>query len=110
MSLEVSWAGYTHFGDDFFVHLWGKEGGGEMNIARYGTKDTLSFFGEMDGARTVSRPETDAPTSLNINAEFVRAITTGSAVSPTVEEGIHMLKIIEAIYRSAAEQREVTLS
>jgi predicted dehydrogenase len=40
----------------------------------------------------------------------VRAITTGSAVSPTVEEGIHMLKIIEAIYRSAAEQREVTLS
>jgi predicted dehydrogenase len=107
--LEVSWAGYTHWGDDFFIHLWGEEGGGELNVFRYGTKDTLRFFKDIHGARSETRPETEGHYEKDITSEFIRAIREGQAISPTVAEGLKVLRIIDAIYRSAEEGRQVDL-
>ena len=110
LTLEVSWAGYTHWGDDFFIHLWGEEGGGEMNIFRYRTKDTLRFYKDIHDVRSETRLETEGSHESNMTSEFIRAIRAGQAVSPTVEEGLRILRVIEAIYRSAEEGRQVDLA
>lgn len=107
--LEVSWAGYTQEGDRFFVHLWGDEGGAEMNILNYAQEDTLRFYIDTEGERTEICPQTEIEGEKTVNSEFVRAIRQGQAVSPTVEEGLQVLRIIEAIYCSAAEGHEVKL-
>ena len=107
--LEVSWAGYTQRGDRFFVSLWGEEGGAEMDVLDYTHEDTLRFYQDIQGARAEIRPQTEGDSGKSVNGEFVRAIRQGQAASPTVEEGLQILRIIEAIYRSADEGREVTL-
>ncbi len=107
--LEVSWAGYTQRGDRFFVHLWGDEGGAEMNVLNYVHEDTVRFYTDVEGTRTEICPQVTGDDEMSVNSEFVRAIRQGKAVSPTVGEGLHVLRIIEAIYRSAAEGREVTI-
>jgi predicted dehydrogenase len=107
--LEVSWAGYIEEGDRFFVQLWGDEGGAEMNVLNYTREDTLRFYADVQGARAEVRPQTDAESAQTVTGEFVRAIRQGQARSPRVEEGLQILRLIEAIYRSAAEGHEVTL-
>jgi predicted dehydrogenase len=107
--LEVSWAGYTQRGDRFFVHLWGKEGGAELNVLNYTDQDTLSFHTDLQGTRADISPQTWGKSEKSVQGEFVRAICQGHALSPTVEEGLQVLRIIEAIYRSAAEGCEIKL-
>lgn len=113
--LEVSWAGYIREGDRFFVHLWGDEGGMEMDVLNYTQDDTLRFYTDIEDVRAEIRPQTagDADSQhaseRTVNSEFVRAIRQGQAVSATVEEGLRILRLIEAIYRSAAEGRQVEL-
>ena len=109
MILEVSWAGYTRKGDRFFVHLWGDEGGAEMDVLNYTLEDTLCLYADVHGSRVEIRPQIIGPYEKSVNSEFVRAIRQGQAVSPTAEEGLRILRIIEAIYRSASEGREIAL-
>jgi predicted dehydrogenase len=107
--LEVSWAGYTRKGDRFFVHLWGDEGGAEMEVPDYTTEDTLRIYTDAPGTRTEIRPGTQRDYEKSVGSEFVRAIREGRAVSPTGEEGLKILRIIEAIYRSAELGHEVEI-
>jgi predicted dehydrogenase len=109
MLLEVSWAGYTRKGDRFFTYLWGDKGGAEMDVLDYTTEDTLTLYTDTHGVRTEIRPRTQGEYAKTVNSEFVQAIRLGHAVSPTGEEGLHILRIIEAIYRSAEEGREILL-
>ncbi len=109
MLLEVSWAGYTQRGDRFFVHLWGDEGGAVMDVLDYSLEDTLCLYTDIQGTRAEICPETGGDYQHSVNSEFVRAIRQGRAVSPTAEEGLRILRIIEAIYRSADEGQEVML-
>ena len=107
--LEVSWAGYTRRGDRFFVHLWGDEGGAEIDVLDYMQEDTLRFYTDVEGKRAEIHPQIRVDGEKSVNSEFVRAIRQGQALSPTVEEGLHILRIIKAIYRSAADGHEVKL-
>jgi len=109
LALEVSWAGYTKPGDRFFVHLWGEESGAELDVLNYVREDTLTFYRDVKGTRAEIQPKLQGEEEKSINSEFIRAIRQGQAVSPTVDEGLQILRIIEAIYRSAAEGREVQL-
>ena len=109
LALEVSWAGYIEKGDRFFVQLWGDEGGATMDVLNYTTQDTLRIYTDVHGTRTEIRPQTAGEYEKSVNHEFVRAIRLGRALSPTVEEGLQILRVIEAIYRSAEVGREVML-
>lgn len=107
--LEVSWAGYIEKGDRFFVQLWGIEGGAKLDVLDYTHEDTLSFYTDLHGVRAAIHPQPQAESEKTVNSEFVRAIRQGQALSPTVDEGLQILRLIEAIYRSAKEGREVKL-
>ena len=109
LALEVSWAGYIQEGDRFFVQLWGDEGGAEMNVLNYTREDTLRLYADVQGARAEVHLQTEGASEQTVTGEFVRAIRQGRPLSPKVEEGLQILRIIEAIYRSAAEGHEVTL-
>jgi predicted dehydrogenase len=110
LSLAVSWAGYTGWGDDYFVHLWGQEGGAELTVRGYAEADTLRFFADVAGVRTEMRPQCPAvPGHAQVVGEFVRAVKAGRPTSPTGEEGLAVLRLVDAIYRSAAEGKEIRL-
>ncbi|MFT4037326.1 MAG: Gfo/Idh/MocA family oxidoreductase [Thermomicrobiales bacterium] len=110
LQVDASWAAYTSHGDDFGLTLLGSEGGAEINVKDYAQTGTLRFFGEIDGVPTVTEPrllETDGHGEIFKN--FVTSILTGAPMSPSGQEGLDRVRLIEAIYRSAQLGREVSL-
>ncbi|MCC6314979.1 MAG: Gfo/Idh/MocA family oxidoreductase [Thermomicrobiales bacterium] len=111
LTLDTSWAGYTSHTDEFGVSFMGDEGGAEIHVKDYADTGTLRFFSEIDGAPTVIEPRLQ---SIHNHGEvfrrFIDSILTGVPFSPTGEEGLERVRLIEAIYRSAAEGREIALA
>ncbi len=110
LSLEVSWAGFTSHRDDYYVHLFGTEGGVELNVRQYGYTDTVRLFGEVAGVFTEMRPRyVESGGHEQVVAEFVRCIVEDRVPVPGGEDGLRVLRIIEALYRSAESGREVII-
>jgi predicted dehydrogenase len=108
--LEASWASHSHFKDDFYVHLFGADGGAEMNVREYTEVDTLTFYHEVAGVPAETRPVVTAghAHSLGIR-EFVEAIREGRPNHSPADQGLQLMRIIDGIYRSAASSAEVRL-
>jgi predicted dehydrogenase len=108
--LETSWATYSHFEDDYYVHLLGADAGIEINVHNYATKDTLRFYTDVAGTRTEVKPR--LPETLGIPEslrEFVEAIREKRAPRATIEHGLTVQRVIDAVYRSARAEREIRL-
>ncbi len=57
LQIETSWASHTKPGrDDYFVTLYGTEGGSEMYVANYTDHDTINFFSEEAGQPVLVKP------------------------------------------------------
>ena len=56
LALEVSWASFTSHRDDYYVHLFGNEGGAELNVKQYGFVDNVRLFGETAGIYSETTP------------------------------------------------------
>jgi predicted dehydrogenase len=110
IQLDASWAAYTGHTDEFGVTLLGTEGGAEIHVKDYAQTGTLRFFGEIDGAPTVTEPRLlPRHGHGEIVRGFVDSILTGAPASPSGEEGLDRVRLIEAIYRSAALGRELAV-
>jgi len=113
LQLETSWAAHGRPGmDDFFVTLMGTEGTIELYVANYATENTLTYYTEMNEVPITLRPAV-AGFRHDHNyavAEFVRCITEDKAPTATVEQGMVIMKIIDAIYQSAEAGQEVAIS
>lgn len=110
LQLDVSWAAYTEHTDEFGVSLLGSHGGAQIHSKDYAQTGTLRFFGEIDGVPTTTEPRL-LPTKGHgaIIASFFDSILTGAPVEPSGEEGLDRVRLIEAIYRSAADGREISI-
>jgi predicted dehydrogenase len=112
--LETSWAAFTHHTDEFGVTLLGTKSGAEIHVKDYVEGRTLQIFGEIGGAPVDSTPRLfPKPPSAGhgeIISHFLDAILLGVPMSPSGEEGLDRTRLIEAIYRSAQEGRELTIS
>ena len=108
LNLETSWAAYTGAKDDFGVSLMGSNGGAEIAVQDYALVDTLKIIEDFEGVPTVSYPRL-VPTSGHgqIINQFVAKILDGTGGVPTGREGLDRARIVDAIYRAAAEGREV---
>ena len=108
--MKTSWAAYTGAEDDFGFSLMGSTGGCEMVSRNYALTGTLKVFGDFEGIASDGSPrliERDGHAEV-IN-RFVSAIRDGTPGVPTGEEGLDRARLIDAIYRSAAEGREVLI-
>lgn len=113
LSLETSWASHTRSGrDDYSLTLYGEEAGADLYVANYGTEDTVTFYTEMLGAPVDVRPriKSGARGHTLAVAHFVDSILTGQPVECTGEQGVTLMRIIDAIYESARLGREVSLA
>lgn len=112
LSLETSWASHARPGmDDFFVTIMGTEATVELYVTNYTNKDTLTFYTELNGSPVTIRPSLVFEQSDHAFAvaEFVRCIKQGLPPTATAEQGLTIMRIIDAIYQSAAQGREVVL-
>jgi len=109
--METSWAEYSARTDEFGVSLLGSKGGATLDVKDYATVGTLRLFVEQDGVRTDSIPRLpEKPASAGhgeVIHNFLDAIIDGVPMVPDGRKGLERTALIDAIYRSAAEGREV---
>ncbi len=112
MQLETSWASHVKPGrDEFFLNLYGTEGGSELKVANYTDHDTLSFYSEECGEPVLVQPNIinhASPHSLAV-AHIVDCVRSGRPVEATGEQGKMLIRIIEGLYESSMTGREVRL-
>ncbi len=112
LNVEVSWASHQRPGmDDYFLSLMGTQGTAELYVANYTTHDTLTLYTEVAGAPVITKPIVDASVNDHVEnvAQFVWCILDDTPPPVTAEQGLVGLQIVEAIYLSAEQGREVSL-
>ncbi len=108
--LEASWATHSSAGDDFGVVLYGAEGGAEIAVKNYGWEDTLRIFKNIGGRPADIAPRvTRGEGHLGVMREFVASIRSGQDPVRGGLEGLRRARIIDAIYASAEQGREIVL-
>jgi predicted dehydrogenase len=112
LQIETSWASHTKPGrDDYYLNLYGTEGGSELYVANYTDRDTLSFFTEECGQPVLIKPAiVNRASGHELAVEhFVHCVKNNLPVESTGEQGVALMAIIEALYESAMTGREVRL-
>lgn len=111
--LEASWASHASDTDNFGIHLLGDRGGAELHVKDYATVDTLRFFTTKNGALFDSAPRlfTKVPSAghAEVMKTFLDSIIHGTPMSPSGRDGLARTVLIDSIYQSAAEKREINL-
>lgn len=112
LQIETSWASHTKPGrDDYFVNLYGTEGGSELYVANYTDRDTLTFYAEECGQPVLIKPAiVNRAAGHELAVEhFVHCIQNNLPVESTGEQGQRLMEIIDGLYESAVSGREVRL-
>ncbi len=114
LALEASWATYREDGDLMNVVLYGDTGGAEMATRRYDPTHSVRFYVDAGGVPSEIVPEVPRqgriPGHERAAALFVEHIQSGDYSNHRGEEGLLRTWILDAIYRSAREGREIPLS
>lgn len=110
LNLEAGWAAYRESSDDFGVTLYGTDGGAEMKVRNYGTKDTVRIYTDVAGVPAVVVPEIEPREGHHaVVRRFVETIRNGTWEGQHGEDGLDRALIIDACYASALEGREISL-
>jgi predicted dehydrogenase len=110
LNLETGWAAYRESSDDFGVTLYGTDGGADMKVRNYGTRDTVRIYTDVAGVPAVVTPEIEPREGhLAVVRRFVETIRGGDWEGQFGEDGLDRARIIDACYASALENREVSL-
>lgn len=113
LTLEASWAGYQALQDDIYLQLYGRDGGARMAIPSSGDEPSLRLVTELGGNVVGVVPDLpDAPDTTEYDrevAEFVACIRTGTPPPATAEQGLTIMRIIDALYRSAETGQQIAI-
>ena len=112
LSIETSWASHTKAGkDDYYVTLFGTEGGCELYVPNYADRDTLTFYTEIGGAPVNVKPAIVTRGGGHALAvdHFVECLLAGRSPEASGEQGLALMQIIAALYELASSGREVVL-
>jgi predicted dehydrogenase len=111
LSLEASWAEFSSRTDEFGVSLLGSKGGAELDVKDYATVGTLKLFTYQDGIQVDVMPHLPLKAASAGHGEiinrFLDSVLNGVPMSPDGRKGLERTALIDAIYRSADEEREV---
>lgn len=114
LTLETSWATYREDNDEFWLTLYGTDGGADLRIVDYADPGKLTIYRDDESGANADRVVTPAQPNGNHAAvvkNFVASVNAGpdewAKHDGTV--GLKRAQVIDACYRSAAAGREVTL-
>lgn len=109
LHLETSWASYSADEEDIAVELLGGTGGVRLFVRDYATDDTIRIFSDVAGVPAVTAPTVHVPSGhhLAVIEEFVATVRSGAWANAYGEYALHRSRVIDAVYQSAAENREV---
>ena len=115
LTLEASWALHREDGDLLNLILYGERGGAEMVSKGHKSEDSVRFYSEVSGVHAEITPvSTDDGNSIpgheRVVRQFIDRVREGSCSQHHGQEGLLRTWIIDAIYRSARESREIKLS
>lgn len=110
--LEAAWANYSADDDDIAVELLGATGGARLFVRDYATDDTIRLYSEVAGVPTVTIPEVHVPGGHHqiVIGEFLDAIRSGQWANAHGAYGLHRSRVLDAVYQSARENREVAVA
>lgn len=112
LQLETSWATYREDGDLINLTLFGERGGAEMAVKKYNPADSVRFYVDTAGVPAEIHPEIrrgSVPGHQQAATLFVERVRSGEFPDHRGYEGLLRTWIIDAIYRSAQEGREIRL-
>lgn len=119
IALDVSWYSFIEHPDYVYSQLFGSKGGAK--IERYPSVEDLSIFTSRNEVPLVQKPafdsyETQVPGYMLYSsfageiAHFVECIHTGRQPEASITHGIDVLRVLDAIYRSAETGQEIHLN
>lgn len=105
LQIEFSWASNTEKPDDIFVELRGTKAGFKWTPGHY------TIYGEDNGFLTDNKNASEDKSSGHKNniKHFYDCILNGEKPKFVIKQGVDMIKILEAIYKSAETNREILL-
>jgi len=106
--LEVSWALNFEEREKVYLELSGTKGG-LSNASFDGKEVNTCIFREENGAMVKSVPLKYPPSFENAQEHFVNCILHDRKPGPGADDGVEIMRILDAIYESARIGREVEL-
>jgi predicted dehydrogenase len=108
--LEASWAAHRRDGDEFGITIYGTDGGAELIVDDYEPSGSLHVYGDDDGRAVATRLRPGPGHGHDAVVEqFVAKIRSGNGARFDGAGAAALARVVDACYRSAAEQREVRL-
>jgi len=106
IALEASWVSFTKKREDNYTLVLGSKGGAVDGNMGDGYDFGLTLFQDVDGHRTETIV-TDFPATENPQQHFVNCILKGEHPMASAYDGLTVMKVLDAIYKSAQLGREV---
>jgi predicted dehydrogenase len=108
--VEASWAAHRPDGDEFGVTLFGTDGGAELIVEDYAPSGSLRIFSDDEGAAVATRLSASPGRGhIAVVEQFLEKIRSGSCGDDDGSGAAAIARVVDACYRSAAEQREIRL-
>ena len=109
LTLEASWAGNIAENELMETRLLGTEGGLIQRNLREGYEFEGEIYVERNGTRFDMKIHPPVPAARNAMYHFVESILTGKPHVATGEEGLTVMKLLDAIYESARKGQPVKI-
>ena len=111
VTLEASWDAYRAANNEYWMTVYGTEGGAELRVVDYETQQFTVF--RTEGGKNADYEVTPSENGGHdkVVREFVETVGRGEAEWPKHDGslGLKRAEIIDACYRSAESHREVSL-
>jgi predicted dehydrogenase len=108
--VEASWAAHRRDGDEFGITIYGTDGGAELIVDDYEPSGSLRVFSDDDGLPVAARLRAKPGRGhVAVVEQFVEKVSSGEWASYDGSSAAALAHVVDACYRSAAEEREVRL-
>jgi predicted dehydrogenase len=107
MTFEISWASQAEKREDMCTHLMGTHGGAIIRNLDEGYQMEARLLKDVGGALVEASPMTHLPGLESAQAHFVRCILEDRETMAPGEQGLAVMRVLDAIYESARTGREV---
>lgn len=108
LTMETSWASNSEKREDQWTQLFGIRGGALIRNLNEGYDFEARIFRDVDGEVVTEVPEVPEPLETP-QQHFCRSILSGTETMAPGEQGLTVMRILDAIYESARTGSEVRL-